>query len=341
MRQTRTSGLTREEAIGLGVAIAAHIALIAVLTLEPLGRKVQPPPQRMTVSFAPTIADQSVSPKPDAQPAPDSGDNLGAPPEQPQPVVTPAPQPEPKPVPEPKPEPKPKPAPPKPEPKPKPAPKPEPKPEPKPVAKPKPEPKAEKAPAKPAEKPKPAPKAEAKPKSEAKSEAKPEAKEKADTKAKGKAEAKPTGAAATHPKTDQPAGHSRIGKDFLAGIAGVTSPGTDKVSPGDKAGAVPVAALVSAISRQIKPHWSAPQGVDTDQIVTVLAWSLNPDGSLAGRPTVVSQSGINDANRAQAQRHAELAIRAVQLAAPFTLPPQAYAQWHRVASFRFDRKLSQ
>ena len=101
------------------------------------------------------------------------------------------------------------------------------------------------------------------------------------------------------------------------------------------------ASLVSGIARQIKPHWTAPQGVDADKLVTVLSWSLNPDGSLAGRPQVVQQLGITDTNRAQAQRHAEQAIRAVQLAAPFNLPAPYYAKWKRVASFRFDRKLSQ
>ena len=137
------------------------------------------------------------------------------------------------------------------------------------------------------------------------------------------------------------AGGSRIDSNFLKGIADSPSPGKDKVSPGEAQAQVPVAALINAISRQIKPHWSAPQGVDAEKLVTVLAWSLNPDGTLAGRPTVVSQTGITDANRAQAQRHAELAIRAVQLAAPFNLPPAAYAQWRRVIAFRFDRKLSQ
>ena len=112
-------------------------------------------------------------------------------------------------------------------------------------------------------------------------------------------------------------------------------------SPAEAVGPVPVASLVSAISREIKPNWTAPQGVDADKLVTVLAWDMNPDGSLAGRPRVVSQSGITDANRAQAQRHAELAIRAVQLAAPFNLPAQYYSAWKRIKEFRFDRKLSQ
>ena len=69
--------------------------------------------------------------------------------------------------------------------------------------------------------------------------------------------------------------------------------------------------------------------------------TLNPDGTLAGKPQVVSQSGITDGNRPQAGRHAELAVRAVELAAPFDLPAKYYNAWKRVSAFRFDRKLSQ
>jgi hypothetical protein len=66
---------------------------------------------------------------------------------------------------------------------------------------------------------------------------------------------------------------------------------------------------------------------------------MNADGSLAGRPKVVRQSGINDANRAQAGIHAERAIRAVQLAAPFKLPPEFYDKWKYIRDWRFDRRL--
>ena len=86
---------------------------------------------------------------------------------------------------------------------------------------------------------------------------------------------------------------------------------------------------------------SAPQGPDAEQLVTMLRFDLNPDGSLDGPPEVVRQTGITDANRPQASRHAEQAIRAVQLAAPFDLPEEYYEAWKRVARSRFDRKLSQ
>ena len=71
----------------------------------------------------------------------------------------------------------------------------------------------------------------------------------------------------------------------------------------------------------------------------MLSWELNPDGSLKGRPQVVSQTGITDSNRPQASLHAERAIRAVQLAAPFDLPEEFYDRWKRIRSWRFDRRL--
>lgn len=138
------------------------------------------------------------------------------------------------------------------------------------------------------------------------------------------------------PREKQQAQGSRIGSDFLSGTGGS---GSDREQPAERAGPATAASLSSAIARELKPHWTAPQGADAEKLVTVLAWRMNRDGSLAGRPEVVSQSGITEANRAQADRHAELAIRAVQLAAPFDLPSEYYDSWKRVDAFRFDRRL--
>jgi hypothetical protein len=134
------------------------------------------------------------------------------------------------------------------------------------------------------------------------------------------------------------AGGSRIGADFLEGASSGERTET-RGTPAATFGPAEQASLASAINRQLKPHWSAPQGADAELLVTVLAWELNPDGSLKGRPQVVSQSGINDSNRPQASLHAERAIRAVQLAAPFDLPEQFYDRWRRVREWRFDRRL--
>lgn len=152
--------------------------------------------------------------------------------------------------------------------------------------------------------------------------------------------AKPSAAPSAKPSAAPPkaAGGSRLGNDFLAGVGG-SERSNARGTPAATFGPAEQASLSQAINRQLKPHWSAPQGVDAEQLVTVLTWDLNPDGSLAGTPRVVSQSGITDSNRPQAKLHAERAIRAVQLAAPFDLPDQFYDKWKRVRSWRFDRKL--
>ena len=312
MRDPTAGGLSKQEAAGLVIAAAAHVGLLVAFSLAPPGKTIQPPPERMEVTFSEEVADQSTSPDPDAQSAPDVAPELGEPQPEPEPVVEPAP---PQPAPPP---PKPQPAPPKPAPRP--VPKPQPAPvrpaPPRPVAKPQPKP-VRATPAKPAAKPAPAKPAPAKATS-----------------------AKPADASPRR-RPDAPSGASRVGSDFLKGIPGASAPGTAKSPPAATIGPEVKASLASAISRQIKPRWAAPQGVDADKLVTILAWDLNADGSLAGRPRVVSQQGITPANEAQAPRHAEQAIRAVQLAAPFDLPEMYYSGWKRIAAFRFDRKLSQ
>jgi outer membrane biosynthesis protein TonB len=148
----------------------------------------------------------------------------------------------------------------------------------------------------------------------------------------------PTPRQSPRPTQTQRAGGSRIGDDFLEG-AGSSDRSNNRSAPAATFGAAEAASLIQAISREIKPHWNAPQGVDAEKLVTVLSFNLNPDGSLNGTPRVVSQSGINDSNRPQAQLHAERAIRAVQLAAPFDLPDEFYDKWKRVSQLRFDRRL--
>jgi hypothetical protein len=159
--------------------------------------------------------------------------------------------------------------------------------------------------------------------------------------AKPSADSDPIGAQlrAANKPTTRPGG-SRIGADFLKG-EGAQADGTSHNPPAAAPGKAVQSALSGEITRQLKPHWAAPQGVDAEKLVTVLAWNLNRDGSLAGTPRVVQQEGITDANRPQAARHAEQAIRAVELAAPFDLPAQYYDAWKRISAFRFDKRLSQ
>lgn len=188
-----------------------------------------------------------------------------------------------------------------------------------PVLAPEPEPVVEPEPVRPVAKPAPAPKPTAAPKPTPKPTAKPTT-------------------PAPRPTPTKPAGGTRLGNDFLKGVGGSersNNPGT----PAATFGAAEAASLIQAISREIKPHWNAPQGVDAEKLVTILSFELNPNGSLKGTPKVVSQSGITDSNRPQAALHAERAIRAVQLAAPFDLPDEFYDKWKRVSQLRFDRRL--
>jgi hypothetical protein len=137
------------------------------------------------------------------------------------------------------------------------------------------------------------------------------------------------------------AGATRIGADFLKGVPGAQSNGPAHNPPAAAIGPAVQSALSGAITRQLKPRWVSPQGADAEKLVTILSWNLNRDGTLAGAPRLVRQEGITDANRPQAARHVEQAIRAVELAAPFDLPDEYYDAWKRVASFRFDKRLSQ
>lgn len=141
------------------------------------------------------------------------------------------------------------------------------------------------------------------------------------------------------PSDERRSSAEQIGENFLEGVGSSRATDDTRV-PASEIGASARASLVQRISRQIKPHWNAPSGVDAELLVTELAFELNEDGTLKGRPRILRQRGINVSNRPQASLHAERAIRAVQLAAPFDLPPEFYNAWKSIRGARFDRNLS-
>ncbi len=134
-------------------------------------------------------------------------------------------------------------------------------------------------------------------------------------------------------------GGSRLGSDFLAG-AGTSATSSETRTPASQIGASAKSSIASAVGRQIKPHWSPPNGPEVDKITTFVRFRLNQNGALSGKPEVVRQTGVNDTNRAQADRHAEQAVRAVQLAAPFDLPDEYYEAW-KVITANLDWRLAQ
>ncbi len=139
--------------------------------------------------------------------------------------------------------------------------------------------------------------------------------------------------------TPKPAGGSRIGADFLPGSGDSTTTRETRV-PASQIGASAKASLFQAIAKELRPKWQPPSGPEVEELVTKVRFRLNSDGSLAGSPEVVRQSGITDLNKPQAGRHGEMAVRAVRLAAPFDLPEEYYEAW-KVVTVDFDWKLSQ
>jgi hypothetical protein len=89
----------------------------------------------------------------------------------------------------------------------------------------------------------------------------------------------------------------------------------------------------------LRPHWTAPSGLDAELLISTVSWDLNADGSLRGTPRCrTDPASISESNRPQAGLHCERAIRAVQRAAPFNLPDQFYDRW-KALEWQFDRRL--
>jgi hypothetical protein len=315
--------MDRSEQTGLGVAVIGHVALFAALTYSLINPpklpliENEPVEVELVPDVAPVTRAPEISPTPPAaKRAPDPGPVVEAPP--PEPVATPTPAP-----------PLPKPAPPQP------APRPLPKPTPAPVARPAPKPLP-----RPVVKPAPKPVAVAKPQPKPATRPMPIARptdqsgrrrpDRGNTQT-AQNNARPTGALnglLNGPAVKPNASQSPKPQASISGPAAIDVTAVKR-------------ALAQEISRQLKPRWKSPTGADVDQLVTIISWDLEKDGGLAGEPRFVSQSGANDSNRAQAQLHKENAIKAVRAAAPFRLPPEHYAYWKSVISFRFDKRLSQ
>ena len=88
------------------------------------------------------------------------------------------------------------------------------------------------------------------------------------------------------------------------------------------------ASLEAAIRSQIAPCWNPPiGGADVKKMTVVLRIELQRDGSVIGRPTVVSQTGATAGNADYARAFAETARRAVLRCSPLKLPPEMFEAW--------------
>ncbi|MCH4893082.1 cell envelope biogenesis protein TolA [Sphingomonas sp. SFZ2018-12] len=188
---------------------------------------------------------------------------------------------------------------------------------------PEPEPVAPPAP-KAAPPPRPEPAASPKPPTPARAERKPEP---------AKAEAKPAPktttakASGSDPaaKRPRPTG-ARLGSDFLKGIVDRPSAGKAQTPRAANVGAQAVAGLADAIARQVQPcaNRIPNPGPGANLIRSRIRLQMKPDGTMAVRPELRGQTGVNDGNQRYAQRVAELAIAAFIQCAPYTLPAELY-----------------
>ena len=294
--------MERAEKYGLGVAAAGHVLLFGLLSVgflsTPNPLKLESKP--IDISLVDEVALESAAPATTDAPAPAEAPEVGPPedsaplPVEAPPEVAPAPPP---PAPAP-----PKPAPPKPAP-PKPAPAPAPK---APPAKPQP--------------PKPAP---AKPAPAAASKA-PPAKPRPPGLSRPNVTPERPGTAPAA-KSARPRG-SLLGEDFKKSLAISSERGTSPTPRSQSVSAQAVAGLGDAIARQVQPcaNRVPNPGPGANLIRTKLRIRMNPDGSLAARPVVSGQTGINDENGRYAQRVGELAGGAVIQCAPYKLPAELY-----------------
>lgn len=121
-------------------------------------------------------------------------------------------------------------------------------------------------------------------------------------------------------------GVDRIGR-LAAGLA-LAAAGTGCAATSSRsefAGArIPTEVMASA-ANQVRRCYRNPRG-GPRSIGTRLRVRLNEDGSLAGLPVLLSQSGVTPTNRMFAARMAEAASLAVIRCAPLRLPAQYYAK---------------
>lgn len=119
----------------------------------------------------------------------------------------------------------------------------------------------------------------------------------------------------------------RIGDDILKGIGRDPAPSRAQTPPGATMSAQAAADIGAAIQRQIQPcaDRQVDPGPGASRIVTAVNLRLNRDGSLAARPRVLRQTGVDDGNRRYADRVADLAIAAFTGCSPLRgLPAELY-----------------
>jgi outer membrane biosynthesis protein TonB len=149
----------------------------------------------------------------------------------------------------------------------------------------------------------------------------------------------PAKAAAAPPAKAPPRRNAGGLSSVVAGLSDRPSPSRSTAAPAAAAGPAVQASLGAEVRRQLKPHWKAPTGADSEQLRTEVVISLAQDGRVTDI-RIAGTSGQTASNRPQVPLHREHAERAVRLASPFRLPAQYYEAWKSLR-VTFDKRLSQ
>lgn len=108
------------------------------------------------------------------------------------------------------------------------------------------------------------------------------------------------------------------------------------IPKGARVDARATASLQAAIRAQVAPCWNPPiGGADVKKMTVVLRIGVAKDGSVLGRPEVLSQTGVTGQNGDYARAFAETARRAVLRCAPLKLPADMYDAW-KTFELNFD-----
>jgi len=130
---------------------------------------------------------------------------------------------------------------------------------------------------------------------------------------------------------------------LLSGVLVACAP-TDPVAraPVVPAGPDPrlIARAVESAAVQVKRCYRPPArlGGSARYISTRLRVRFGPDGQLVGLPELLSQGGVTDETRRDAERLFEAASLAVIRCAPLTLPPELYARGWDEFELTFSRR---
>jgi colicin import membrane protein len=132
------------------------------------------------------------------------------------------------------------------------------------------------------------------------------------------------------PDADMEAIQALLDKRRLEEMASTEAPPTQSPPTVGVPDAAPSASMTAneleLLRSRLAQCWAPPLGwTDPTEVRVVLVLSLNPDGSVAGRPQVLESPQGQYSNAAP-----ESAIRAVMRCAPYSLPAAKYDSWKQV-----------